>query len=135
MDSDLQVILGAAQANSNTTNDLDTKIDTKSKRKEKEWTQFRNKYHQWPHTQHAFSFMMDPTYNALNVSTVPFLLNDLAYHDTYYHTETRLLDLMQEHMQSEHSGLQLARIKQASKEVDSYIIPYTPPTVTRIHRG
>ena len=79
--------------------------------------------------------MMDPTYDALNASTVPFLLNVLVYHDAYCHTETRLLNLMQERLQSEHSGLQLTRIKQASKEVDSYITPYTPPTVTRIHPG
>jgi len=60
---------------------------------------------------------MDPTYDALNASMVLFLLNELDYCDAYYHTETRLLDLMQ----SKHSELQLTRIKQASKEVNSYI--------------
>jgi len=50
LDSDLQAILRAAQAHSNTMQDLILKTKTKVKEKKKEWTQFTNKYHQRPLT-------------------------------------------------------------------------------------
>jgi hypothetical protein len=57
-------------------------------------------------------YLMDPTYDTLNASKPVSLLSIVATHNQ--HTETRLLELMKERMQSEHSGLQLAKIKEAS---------------------
>jgi hypothetical protein len=58
---------------------------------------------------------MDPTYDTLNASEPVSLLSNVATCNR--HTETRLSELMKERVQSEHSGLQLAKIKEASKKL------------------
>ena len=62
----------------------------------------------------VFPYIMDPTYDTLNASKPVSLLSIVATHN--HHTETRLLELIKEHVQSEHSGLQLAKIKEASEK-------------------
>jgi len=59
-------------------------------------------------------YLMDPTYDMVNASKPVSVLSIIATHNQ--HTETRLLELMKERVQSEHSGLQLAKIKEASEK-------------------
>jgi hypothetical protein len=71
---------------------------------------------------------MDPTYDTLNASMRVSVPSIVATHD--YHTEIRLAELIKECVQSEHSGLQLAKIKEASISAVSTIIIFfhsSPP--------
>jgi hypothetical protein len=65
---------------------------------------------------------MDATYDTLNASKSDRLFAfDVATYNC--HTETRLLELMKDRIQSEHSGLQLANLKEASSRpihIDSF---------------